>query len=118
MTNLISNLKYYERTPSREGMILAYKETRVGSPLRKYMSSALYYVMKYETEDSPWSTDALCETLKGVDDLLFDLIVVTRKLETSMPAATKKSVDPRIGLKCRFHSHPENAECPLKGDIL
>ncbi|CAG8979576.1 hypothetical protein HYALB_00010777 [Hymenoscyphus albidus] len=118
MTNLISNLKHYERTPSREGILLAYKETRTGSSLRRYMSSALYYVMKYETEDSPWTAEALCETLKEVDDLLYDLIVVTRKHEAHIPPATKKSVDPRIGSKCRFHSHPENAVCLLKGDIL
>ncbi|KAF4624291.1 hypothetical protein G7Y89_g13882 [Cudoniella acicularis] len=119
MTNLISNLRHYERSPSKEGMKLAYVETRQGSPLRKYMANSLYFIMKFDGEDTPWSSRALCDTLRasGADDLLFDLIQVTRKHEVDSKAL-KYSADPRIGSKCRWHAHADGAPCLLQGEIL
>jgi hypothetical protein len=118
MTNLVSNLAYYERTPSKDGMKLAYEVTKPGSPLRNYMSHSLYYIMKFDDDESAWSTRTLCDTLKETDDLLFDLVAVTRKHEASQPASIKRSIDPRVGSKCRWHSHPDGKHCLLQGDIL
>jgi hypothetical protein len=118
ITNFISNLAYYERTPSKDGMKVAYAVTKPGSPLRNYMCHSLYYISKFEDEEGPWSPRELCDTLKEVDDLLYDLIVITRTHERNRSTTTKRSIDPRVGSKCRWHSHPPGAICMLQGEIL
>ncbi|KAH8687274.1 hypothetical protein BGZ60DRAFT_5201 [Tricladium varicosporioides] len=139
ITNLISNLRHYERSPSREGILLTYQVTRPGSPLRQFMAASLYFIMRFDTEETPWSSRALAECLRGegTEDLVVDLVRITRRLEVEGRAphgviggGGKGSaggggvgteywgVDPRRGSKCRWHTHERGVECGLQGEIL
>ncbi|KAH6682664.1 hypothetical protein B0J14DRAFT_574116 [Halenospora varia] len=113
ITNLISNLRHYERSPSREGILLAYHVTRPGSPLRQFMAASLYFIMRFDTEETPWSSRARLE-------------VEGRALNGGIGGGKGGAgggteywgVDPRRGSKCRWHAHERGVDCGLQGEIL
>ncbi|KAG9237829.1 hypothetical protein BJ875DRAFT_113722 [Amylocarpus encephaloides] len=118
MTNLVSTFHHYLRTPSKEGIRLAYSVTKPGSPIRKYMSQSLWYIMKY-VDESSWSPDVVCEILRGVDDLLLDVVVAGRgRKSNNYFMGEKRNTDPRLYSKCEWHAHPRGAACALQGEIL
>jgi hypothetical protein len=110
MSNLMSLLQQYERSPTIQQMREAYEGTAVGSPIRRFMCLSLLFHAKNEDEDSHWTSKLLSEALVGVPDLCFDFMGLVRE--------GGRLADPKKMGKCGFHKHAEGEECQYKGIML
>jgi hypothetical protein len=110
ITNLMSILQHYERSPTVQQMREACKGSAVGSPIRKFMCYNLLFHLKTEAEDSHWMSRALSDALVEVPDLCFDFMKLSR--EVSRVGCPKNMA------KCGFHKHGEGVECGFRGIML
>lgn len=111
MSNLISLLKEYNRSPSVPQMREAYKGSAQESPIRRFMCMNFYYHLKSQDENSHWSTKSLSEVLVQVPELCKDFLGLEREWSTKkgeMGAPKEMRV-------CGFHKHGEGRGCGVRG---
>jgi len=110
ITNLMSLLQQYARSPTVQQMREAYKGSAVDSPMRKFMCYNFYLHLKTGVEASHWMSKALSDALVAVPDLCFDFMKLSREVN--------RVENPKRMAKCAFHKHAEGEECAYKGIML
>lgn len=114
MSNLMSGYAEYRRDPSFQAIILSYKLTRPGSPLREFMAKTLVQLIGSDIT-SAYATKTATDIVMENPDLVRDMIRITGFYNLN---SDLQGVRPWTLPKCEFHVHAPGAECAYKGEVL